>query len=350
MKLNEIPHSRPWINKHDQSAVMQTIKSGFIARGKKVFEFEKEITNYTQTLGGVACNSGTSALVLALKSLDINIGDEIILPTYVCRNVLSAIISVGASPILCDVDEYGLINNDTVKEVLSHKTKAIIAVHIFGHACDINNLKKIGIPIIEDACQSFGLRIQGRLSGSIGTIGIFSFHATKCLTTGEGGMLISNSKSILKKARELSNSWDKNNAVSLTSLSDIQATLGLSQLSRYEKFLARRKKIIKSFHEISSNLDNAVPGYLNEPSFLFRYTLRSKLEFNNIYNLFLERGISVRRGVDELLHRQLGISDRKFPIASKIFTNTFSLPLYPSLKKDEVTKIKSTLKEIFVAN
>ena len=100
MKLNEIPHSRPWINKHDQLAVIKTIEGGYIAKGKKVCEFENEIANYTQTLGGVACNSGTSALVLALKALNINKGDEIILPTYVCWNVLSAIIGVGISTLL----------------------------------------------------------------------------------------------------------------------------------------------------------------------------------------------------------------------------------------------------------
>jgi UDP-4-amino-4-deoxy-L-arabinose-oxoglutarate aminotransferase len=193
-----------------------------IARGVLVEKFENQISSYLGVSGSVATSSGTSALVLALQSLDVRKGSEIILPTYVCRSVLEAVLTVGAVPIICDVGPGWVMTSENIEPHLSSKT--------FGIPVDISCFVEFGLPVIEDACQAFGLHIDNKPAGSLGTIGVFSFHATKCLTTGEGGMLASNDRELLVKAKGIRDGNKVPSPRVPSPLSDLQAALGISQL------------------------------------------------------------------------------------------------------------------------
>lgn len=347
MTANVIPHSRPWIDVADEEAVNSLLRNGMIAHGECVAEFEQAVADLVGVSGGVACTSGTAALILALKTLGVGAGDEVLLPTYVCWNVLAAITAVGASPRLCDVDDHGVITAQTVLAARTSNSKAIVAVHIFGHPCDIASLSQLGLPIIEDACQSFGLEISGNAAGALGVLGVFSFHATKCLTTGEGGMLISSSPTLLERARILTTSSDFGNAANLAAMSDLQARLGKSQLARYPAFLSRRHQIFTLYHQCATRLDSARPGYYGAPKFLSRYTLRTQRGFDSVQSALLEKGLHVRRGVDALLHRRLGLRDNDFPISVKLFEQNVSIPFYPALNDDEVEQILRAMEGVF---
>ena len=345
-----VPHSRPWVEGVDRLAVDDALREGMIARGSRVQAFENSIADYLGAAGGVACTSGTAALVLALKALDVRAGDEVILPTYVCWNVLAAICSVNAIPRFCDVDQTGVITLDTVRDVISIRTRAIIAVHIFGHPCDIPSLEALGLPIIEDACQAFGLEVNGKRAGVAGTVSILSFHATKCMTTGEGGMLVTADPRWLDRARALLNSTNCENASSVGSMSDIQAALGLAQLKRYSSFLERRAEMLRVYHQVGRLLNGARPGYPTDARFLYRYTLHTERDFEQVRARFLARGVKVRRGVDQLLHRRLGLDDQGFPSANRLFDRVVSLPFHPSLTIDEQAQVLRAAEEVFVAD
>lgn len=342
-----IPHSRPWIEVADELAVKSVVHDGMIAHGDCVVEFEQAVASLFGISGGIACTSGTAALILALKTLGVGVGDEVLLPTYVCWNVLAAITAVGASPRLCDVDDNGVLTTQTVQAARTSDSKAIVAVHIFGHPCDIASLNQLGLPVIEDACQSFGLEISGNAAGTLGAFGVFSFHATKCLTTGEGGMLIASSPTFLERARILTKSLDFGNAANLAAMSDLQARLGQSQLARYPDFLSRRRQIFDLYHQCATRLYSARPGYYGTPRFLFRYTLRTQRGFDSIQSDLLDKGLQVRRGVDVLLHRRLGLGDDNFPIAVKLYEQNISIPFYPSLSDYEVGQILRALQGVF---
>jgi UDP-4-amino-4-deoxy-L-arabinose-oxoglutarate aminotransferase len=318
-----------------------------IARGAHVHALEQAVADQLGGCGTIACTSGTAALVLALKTLDIGTGDQVILPTYVCWNVLAAVTAIGATPRLCDVDESGVLTVQTVRPVLSARTRAIVAVHIFGHPCDILSLTSLGLPVIEDACQAFGLEISGVPAGTLGMFGVLSFHATKCLTTGEGGMLVIKNPNLLEQARAAARSAARNNAVGLTAMTDMQAALGLAQLKRYPSFLERRRQIFVAYHAAACSLKAARPGYLGDPTFLFRYTLRTHKGFESSQSALLLFGVQARLGVDELLHRRFSLDDRDYPGATSLFTQTISLPFHPSLNKLEQDQVIRAMQEVF---
>lgn len=335
-----IPHSQPWITNADKDAILSVLASGMISKGDVTSEFENRICDYLGVKHGIGQSSGTAALILALRTLDTRQGDEIILPTYVCRSVLEAVISVGGTPVLCDVNESGVITEETVYHHITSKTKAIIAVHILGHPCDFETLKDTGITIIEDVCQALGLSINGVMAGTSGDVSILSFHATKCCTTGEGGMLVTQRTDLAERARQLADGSLIPSQRSVAPISDMQAALGLSQMARYPQFVERRTELRKQYEESAHRFDVAI-GSSDKSNMLFRFILRSEKPFEALQARFHEKGISVRRGVDELLHRILGMDDSRFPNAVVLYQKSVSVPFYPALISNDAAAVCS---------
>jgi len=333
-----IPHSQPWITDADKHSVMTALESGMIARGEMVEKLENAVASYIGAPFTIACASGTSALILALKSLGVRTGQEVILPTYVCRSALDGVQAVGATPVLCDVGQEWTATAETIAPLINERTSAIIAVHIFGLPMDIESIKKFKVPIIEDACQAFGAVLHGKKLGTLADIGVFSFHATKCFTTGEGGMLAFADPELASHSRMLNCSCP---------MSDLSAVLGLSQITRYEDFLKIRRELSTEYSSFFS--DSAFDGVMAPPKrdFYFRYALRTNRPPSELINAFKQTGIMVRRGVDALLHRMLGLRDTLFPNAVELYNSTISLPFYPSLKRESFERILKACHGIF---
>jgi len=331
MKRPFITHSKPWIDDSDVRAMRQSMSSGMIAAGDNVREFEEAVAGYYGTAGCVAAGSGTAAIILALKALKIGTGDEVILPTYVCVSVANAVRAVGATPILCDVGKQWNMTPKEVEPHISKKTKAIIVVHIFGIAADTAAFLDFGVPVIEDCCQAFGSLTKGTKTGTVGTFGIFSFNAIKCLTTGEGGMATSIDPALVGRMRELKAS----NEVA-SPMSDMQAALGLNQLARYDEILKRRLAIAERYFERLPKRLTARLSEVSKESIFFRFPLIVSEDFEALRRACEERGFAVRKGVDALIHRQFGLPDEAFPNACELFKKTLSLPIYPALKEKEL--------------
>lgn len=331
-----IHHSRPWITEADTIAVQQVLSSEMVAQGSITHEFEKTLADYFNVDNAIACSSGTAALSLALQALDIGSGDEVILPTYVCHSVADAIRGVGAEPVFCDIGDQWVITTENVVPYLSVKSKAIIVVHIFGIVADTLSFKRFGLPIIEDCCQAFGARRGGITAGLMGTCAIFSFQGTKCLTTGEGGAVMSADSAFLRRVKKMDT-----NLVLRFPMSDLQAALGLNQLKRYSEFLDRRLYLAdRYFNELPNQVIQEMIA-VKDHSMFFRFLLRQKNQktFNEIRDWFAEQGIAVRQGVDQLLHRNSGMSDEYFPMATQCFEETISIPIYPALTHEQQSQI-----------
>ncbi|MBS0150356.1 MAG: DegT/DnrJ/EryC1/StrS aminotransferase family protein [Nitrospira sp.] len=329
-----IVHSKPWITDDDHHALSEVLASNMLAQGELCRVLELKLAEWVAAVDGVATGSGSAALVLALKALGVGAGDEVILPSYICRSVLEAVITVKGVPVLCDVGKEWVMTAESVVCRLTSKTKAIIAAHMYGVFADIKSIAELGIPVIEDCAQAVEDCRQRPVHGEVA---IFSFHPTKCLTSAEGGLVVSSDLGMAEKMREIR---DGNVAEAkprlFAPLSDLTAGLALSQLKRYPTMLARRRSIAERY---LATLEHISSVSLNREAFansmFFRFPVRTKGGLQSCQQAFLDRGIHVRRGVDMLLHRLIGLADREYPVSTELFHTTVSLPIYPALSVNE---------------
>src|SRR5581483_4123677 len=230
-----IPHNRPLITDADIAAVSGTLASGWIAQGPQTRAFEEEVCAFLGLEGdAVAVSSGTTALHLALLALGVGPEDAVILPTYVCSAVLNAVCHAGAAPVLADVSPNDFnLDPAHVHALLTARTKAIIAPHTYGFPADIGALRALGVPVVEDCAQAIGAAVAGRKAGTLGDIAIFSFYATKLMTTGQGGMVVG-PRTLMETVRDLRD-FDCRPTYRVRynyQMTDFQAALGRSQLAR----------------------------------------------------------------------------------------------------------------------
>jgi UDP-4-amino-4-deoxy-L-arabinose-oxoglutarate aminotransferase len=350
MRFSSIPHSKPWIDTNDREAIFRVLSSGMIAQGDITISFEQMVANYFSVNDGVATGSGTAALTLALLGIDVSPSDEVIIPTYTCDSVLDAVKSIGAIPILADIGDNWVMTPETVASKVTKKTAAIIAVHTFGIAVDMDRMVSIGPPVIEDCCQAFGAFAGQYALGTTGTAAVFSFHATKCLTTGEGGMVVSDDLELMQKMHTIRNGGIRSKIRLASPMTDLQAAMGINQLKRYDTFLDRRKKFANRYLSELNNCKVVLPTNIERCSIFFRFPIRINEDFYVTQAKFGKHGISVRRGVDTLLHRQLNQKSSNFQSAERTFKETLSLPIYPALTAEEQRRIIEICKKIWNSN
>lgn len=348
-----IPHNKPTIGKEEIAAVAKVLRSGWIAEGKKVEEFENAVCRYIGIAKGsaVAVSSGTAALYLALLSLDIGKGKEVIIPTYVCSAVLHAVTQTGARPVLVDVD-LGNLNSsfDEVRKKITPQTAAIILTHTYGMPADSARFSSLSVPIIEDSAQAIGARIRGRHVGLAGKAATFSFYASKMITTGYGGMIVSEDKNLIEKVRDYRQFDYREDYKQRFNfhLSDIQAAMGLVQLKRLPSFLKKRAHIAATYKKALPKLTLWSTATKEMKPNLYRILLRTK-HAGDLKRHLESKGIKTIIPLErfELLHRQLGLDPENFPESEKIVEETLSLPAYPSLPLSEAKKIARAIEEYF---
>lgn len=338
--ISQISHSKPWISEEDKEAVQNLLAGGMLSQGELTKRLEEKVTEYNDCAGAISFSSATFAIVFALRTLDVGKGKEVIIPTYVCRSVLDAVRFVGAKPIFCDTGEDTWnITPESVKPCITNNTAAIIVVHTFGVPADVQGLKKFKVPIIEDCAQAFGAECNGNKVGSIGDIGVYSFHATKCLTTGEGGMVVAKDGSVFER---LMRGKEEMSSV-ISPMSDLQAALGLNQLSRYGKFLEKRRKIAGFYFENLLEMWTSKLKELEKGNIFFRFLLYGDFDFEHIRKESEKSGIHIRKGVDTLLHNS---NNENFLNAETFFKRTIPIPIYPSLTTAECKVVVDVLKNI----
>jgi perosamine synthetase len=343
-----IPHSKPQIGKDDIEAVSRVLESGHIAQGEIVKEFEDIVAQFVGVEYAVAVSSGTSAIHLALAAISLEPNDEVIIPSYVCPSLYMAVLHVNATPKIIDIGSEGFnITAESVRKGMTRKTKAIIVPHMFGTPAELDELAKLKISIIEDCAQSLGAKYRKKRVGSIGKIGICSFYATKMITCGEGGMILTDDCEIYEKAHEM-REYDKRslNTVRFNyKMTEFQAALGISQMKKLNDFIKRRKKIATLYHERFSDCDVGLPNpETHKNSVYYRFViLHNKIDW--IRSEAKKKGIMCERPVWKPLHQEF--ADLECKNSDNVYDRTLSIPIYPALKDVEVDYIAVSMREIF---
>jgi perosamine synthetase len=354
MKL--IPHSKSTIGEDDIKSVSSVLKSGLLSQGRAVKRFEERFAHYHAATGGVAVSSGTAALHLALLALGVGRGDRVIVPTYACIAPYNAVKYTGAVPVLADTGKDGwAMDAEWVEAYLKKdsnkkKVKAIVVVHLFGKPVAMDSFldlsKRFSVPIIEDCALSLGSEYKGKKVGSFGTVSVFSFYATKIITTGEGGMLIANSKKILQSIRDL-RQYDERKDAGLRfnyKMTDIQAALGISQLKKLPGFITRRRRIAKNYLENFQALPLSLPEQSgHSKDMYYRFVVRMKNPDRFMRDME-SNSIVCRRPVFMPVHRT--VKQRILPNAEKLWKEAVSLPIYPLLEENAVNRIIGCMKKV----
>lgn len=349
-----IYHNKPTLGKEENVAISRVLKSRWVAQGGEVEKFENDLCRFLGSGPGhaAAVSSGTAALYVTLTSLGIGPKDEVIIPSYVCSAVLNAVFMAQAKPVLVDINPEDFnISFEATKKKINPKTKAVIVPHIFGMPADIDKFIKLKIPIIEDCAQAIGAKFNNQSVGIFGKAAIFSFYASKVLTTGYGGMVFSRDKNFIKQVKDY-REFDcrkKYKPRFNFQMSDIEAAMGRVQLRKLPLFLKKRRKIAKEYYKALPP-DKAWPLLNNrkkQPNF-FRFLACCKNP-RKLENFLEKESIKTIIPIEtyELLHRYLGQNPDNFLTSEDVSQTTLSMPVYPGLSISEVKKIKVALKKYF---
>lgn len=339
-----IPHSKPWITATDTAAVLDCLSSGLIAEGRVSAAFECALEKTFSVDRAVAVGSGSQALLLALRSLNIEPRDEVIMPTYVCPEVLGVVESLGATPVLSDVDADYLASFRDIEQLCTARTSAIILPFLFGIKMDLARFRSLRLPLIVDWAQYLPIRAD---RGRSDELTVLSFEATKLIASGEGGAVLASSNAAPSVAalKSINGGTYKQN---LYPLSDLQASLAMSQLARLDDMLQRRKDIAdRYFSQLRNVRKMLLPDAIRERSMFFRFPVQlgGNIDIDALIDRFATGGVAVRRPVDTMLHH-LRASTREFPKAEECFLRTISLPLYPAMCDDDVERVISVSREL----
>jgi perosamine synthetase len=338
-----IHHSRPTIEPDDIAAVGRVLESAMLAQGVEVRAFETEVGASLGLPGGVATSSGTAALHLALLALGVGPGDEVLIPSYTCVALLHAVQHAGARARAVDCEPgRPTMSAASAARAMSAQTKAVIVPHMFGTCAPIEKFQSLGIPIIENCAQALGALYRGRPAGSFGDVTVISFYATKLITTGEGGMLLSRSENLLAEARDRR---DYDNRPDFKTrfnykMSDVQAALGRSQLRKLKDFVQRRRELRSAYEE---KLGGAGPIYspLLDGDVPYRYVIGVR-DVDRFIGALAQAGVECKRPVFQPLHHFTGDT---CPKAEEVFARAVSLPLYPSLHMAALRKVATRAME-----
>lgn len=371
----KIPLYRVEWDKEDLRAVSNVIKRGMDwAIGPEIEEFEKLLANYHDSRYCLVFNSGTSAGHAALLSLNIKSPDEVIVPSFTFIATANWPLMVGACPVFSEIEEDTLgMSPSYLKSLISKKTRVVMPIHYGGMPCKIHEIKQITkekkLTLIEDCAESIGASIGNKKIGTFGDLSILSFAANKVLTTGEGGAIILNSKTLYEKLKLIrshgrsinTNYFQTNESPNYVSLgynwrmSSMTAALGISQFNKLEKLISQRRKNANYLNSrLRKNLKIEVSGeYKNHKSVYQLYTIRlgSKKIRNNLMKYLTKKGIMSKIFFDPVhLTKFYSVNhDRKniLPITEKISDSILTLPLFPGLKKEEMNYICDCIDEFF---
>ncbi len=373
-----IPYGMQWIDEKDIKKITDVLKGSWITTGPKIHEFERAFAEYIGCKYAVAVNSGTSALNIAVASLDMK--GEVITTPFTFAATSNMIILNGLKPVFADIkpDTYN-INPDEIKKKITDKTKAILYMDYAGQPCDIEKMREIAteynIHLIEDAAHALGAEYRNKKVGNMADITCFSFHPVKHIATGEGGMITTNNEKLYKKMLLLRNHGiDKPTSERFGSqasymydmkllgtncrITDFQCALGISQLEKLEMFLKRREEITKiyskAFEDIKEITTPTIKKNVRHAWHLYTILLDNSINRDEFFNLMRAKNIGVNVHYIPVYrfsyYKKFRINPKEFPVTEDISNRIITLPLFPKMKNDDVrrviTEVKSTLNEM----
>ena len=370
-----IPYGRQTIEEDDIQAVVDVLRSDYLTTGPKIAEFEKMVADYVGAKYAVAISNGTSALHAACFAAGIQPGDEVITTPLTFAASSNCVLYCGGTPVFADVDPKTYnIDPEDIRRKITDKTKAIIAVHLAGQPCDMDEIHKIAkehdLLVIEDGAHALGSVYKGKKVGTLSDMTTFSFHPVKPITTGEGGMIVTDNEEFYQKMMLFrghgitrdENLMTRNDGPWFYQqldlgynyrITDIQCALGCSQMKKLDRFLARRKEIVARYNEAFADCENIIiPYQLPETeSGWHLYIVQVKnCDRRKVFEALREQGIAVNvHYIPVYMHpyyQEHGYKDVHCRNAEEVYSHIISLPLYPTLTEEQQQYVIETLKYV----
>jgi perosamine synthetase len=362
-ELSRVPISKPVLEDREINLVVEVLKSGNLAQGEKVHEFEERFADYIDVEHAVAVTNGTAALDLALHVGGVSNGDEVITTPFTFIATANSVMYQGGRPIFADIDErtFNLTPSDIEKRI-TNRTKAIIPVHLFGNPADMVEIMEIArdrhLLVVEDAAQAHGAAIDSKKVGSFGDLSVFSFYATKNMTTGEGGMITTNNSEFAAKLRLLRDQGQlrryEHTVLGFNlRMTDIQGAIGIGQLERLEEMTTKRIGNALHLSNQLARIPHVATPYTKQGyrHVFHQYSLRIDGSFpmprDSLLNALTEHGIGARMGYPrpiylQPLYRDMGYADR-CPVTESIIPRIVQLPIHPGVLKEDLDEMISVI-------
>lgn len=376
-----LPYCLPDITTREIDEVVDTLNSGWITKGPKTIDFEKKFAEFIGAKYAVGVNSCTAALHVALLTNNIGIGDEVITTPMTFASSVSTIVHTGATPVFVDIDgKTGCIDADRIEDKITSKTKAIVPVHYSGQACDLDKIYKVAdkynLVVSEDAAHAVGTFYKGRRIGcNVRNVASFSFYATKNLTTGEGGMLITDDEDIATRARVLishgmsANAWNRyakggtwmydiEVAGYKYNMFDIQAAMGIVQLQRIDEMQQKRIDIARKYDaafitNAAIELNRITPDTTHSRHlYIIKLNLdKLSIDRNDFINELNNRNIGtsvhfIPVHFMSFYRNNYGYQEGDFPVTEEYFNRILSIPLYSTMSDEDIDYVIGSVNEI----
>jgi UDP-4-amino-4,6-dideoxy-N-acetyl-beta-L-altrosamine transaminase len=370
-KKQIIPYGHQWLDNKDIKEVVKVLKSDWLTQGPMVEKFEKAVAKYCRAKYGVAFSSGTSALHSAFVAAGIKTGDEAITTPLTFVATSNMLVFCGARPVFIDIKEDTLnIDPEKIKEKINKKTKAIVTVDFAGNPCEYEKILKLArknnLLVIEDACHALGAEYKKKKIGSFSDMTILSFHPVKHITTGEGGMVLTNNKNFYEKLKIFRNHgiirkpeegkwyYEIEEPAFNYRISDIQCALGISQLKKISKFLKRRREIAAIYKKAFKNSEEIIlpveKDYAKSAWHIYPVQFKTA-DRRKIFEELQKQGIGVQVHYMPLhLHpfyrKKFGYKKGDFPLAEKYYKRVITLPLFPKMTNKDIQYVINSIKKI----
>ena len=371
----QVPLSSPDIVEKDIEAVVGVMKTRFLSIGPKVVEFEKRMSEYTGVKYAVAVNSGTSALHLIIRGIGIGEGDVVITTPFSFITSANCILFERARPLFVDIEE-DTLNLDAVKveeklKSLSReelaKVKALLVVDTFGQPADWDGFKEIGkkynLRLIEDSAEALGAEYKGKRSGSLGEVGVFAFYPNKQITTGEGGILVTDDEELARLARSMRNQgrgesgeWLDHERLGYNyRMDELSAALGCSQMERIEEILEKRAKVAGMYGEKLAEVEEVqvpfIAPYVSKMSwFVYVVRLEREIDRDRVIRFLRESGVECKPyftpiHLQPFYRKIFGYKEGDFPVTEDVAGRTIALPFFNNLKEEQIDYVVEKLKK-----
>lgn len=353
-----LPLAKPDITGLEKQYVMEVLDSGQLSFGEKLRGFEEAFRKELGVNYAVAMNSGTSALHVAVKALGLTAGDEVITTPYSFVASSNCLLYEGVTPVFVDIDAQTLnIDSTKIEQAITSNTRAILPVHVFGQPCQMDTIrdiaKKYGLYVLEDACEALGAEWGGKKAGTLGDVGVFAFYPNKQITTGEGGMLVTNddalyqlAASLRNQGRSLQSDWLDHPLIGYNyRMSDLQAAVGLAQMQRLPQLLHMREQVAQRYMQLIEEyrLPISTPHIVSECKmswFVFVIILPQHLDRKKLIDYLHDKGIQTKPYFPSIhlqssYQKLFPFSAGAYPNCEQLSNRTLAIPFYNQLTYDQ---------------
>jgi perosamine synthetase len=361
----KVPLSQPDINEQDIAAVLDVLKTNQLSIGPKVIEFEKIMAHWAGQKHGIAVNSGTSGLHLIVRAMGLKDDDEVITTPFSFVASSNCLLFERVKPVFVDIDPDTLnIDANYIERAITPKTKAILAVHAFGHVADMDPIQEMarrhGLKVIEDSCEAIGAEYKGRPAGSLGDAGVFAFYPNKQMTTGEGGVIVTNNDEIAELCRSMRNQgrgegdrWLFHERLGYNyRLDELSCALGVSQAARLGEILAMRSDVAERYNRRLAGIDGVrlpfAADYAKVSWFIYVIRLANGIDRDKVMQTLADNGIGCRPyftpiHLQPFYRDMFGYKEGDFPITERVAASTVALPFYNKITDAQIDYVADIL-------